>query len=571
MGLGIVERVKKAFQKKEAAKAQPPATNTKQEEVLGSMSFEQATALLAPGGGLDHQRQPAAAKKQPTQQQAVATATTALQWKLADSGAAKKGAPPRPVLGTHKHGGPLPNAAIAKTSPLPNLYQFSPDRPQDVDGPPAPPELVYFNAPESASAKKEQAPPEPMYFNAPKKAEGEYHNSDAPAPTRPPVGPAPARPEPQASRAPAPVLYQNDDDADGQADTDFYVSPGTGSQGSQTQAPPREGAPQQDPGMEVPQELVSDAKQDELAALAVQMPTPSALGASELATLRAAAKHDASELTRMPLTAREGMSEGWALMPMLRSQRDVDTTTFNTNYRYNDVAEIAEHPGGTTQTTDRAETIVELKNGRFVFTQSGDELESRNLHLPGFMLRNAFKDKKAALGRDLTKAEGEQFYQELVAAGGRYIFVMDASGTVYAGENIHGLQHHSSFMGGGAIAAAGELVVSGGRLTLISNQSGHYQPGPGFLWQAIAQMASQGVDMSSVTAEILGVGAMNAGEFLHFFDPVADPDLMRAAYATTVLKRYLANPRNAQAARGRQQIPDAPVTGPEGKQEVAHA
>ncbi len=62
--------------------------------------------------------------------------------------------------------------------------------------------------------------------------------------------------------------------------------------------------------------------------------------------------------------------------------------------------------------------------------------------------------------------------------GGRAIFVMDENGRIYASkEHIPGEFHHSSFLSGQPVAAAGELGVKDGKVHLISNQSGHYKPG----------------------------------------------------------------------------------------------
>ncbi|CAM8889209.1 unnamed protein product [Rhodiola kirilowii] len=59
---------------------------------------------------------------------------------------------------------------------------------------------------------------------------------------------------------------------------------------------------------------------------------------------------------------------------------------------------------------------------------------------------------------------------------GKWIFVLSTSGTLYVGKKTKGLFHHSSFLAGGAISAAGRVLVENGVLKAISRQSGHYQP-----------------------------------------------------------------------------------------------
>ncbi len=83
--------------------------------------------------------------------------------------------------------------------------------------------------------------------------------------------------------------------------------------------------------------------------------------------------------------------------------------------------------------------------------------------------------------------------------GGRAIFVMDGQGNLYASARHEpGAFHHSSFLAGGPVAGAGEIVVENGKLILITDRSGHYQPPPQYLQQVLDQLKSQGVDVSSI-------------------------------------------------------------------------
>ncbi len=82
---------------------------------------------------------------------------------------------------------------------------------------------------------------------------------------------------------------------------------------------------------------------------------------------------------------------------------------------------------------------------------------------------------------------------------GRAIFVMDSQGNLYASsDHVVGEFHHSSFLAGGPVAGAGEIVVRDGRVILITDRSGHYQPPPQYLQQVLDQLESQGVDVSSI-------------------------------------------------------------------------
>lgn len=65
------------------------------------------------------------------------------------------------------------------------------------------------------------------------------------------------------------------------------------------------------------------------------------------------------------------------------------------------------------------------------------------------------------------------------------IYVMSEEGHFHVSSHSVGFRHHSSLLAGGKVAAAGELKATDGRITWISNKSGHYAPDPYHLLQAI--------------------------------------------------------------------------------------
>ncbi|MEV0771414.1 hypothetical protein [Nocardia salmonicida] len=77
---------------------------------------------------------------------------------------------------------------------------------------------------------------------------------------------------------------------------------------------------------------------------------------------------------------------------------------------------------------------------------------------------------------------------------GRAIFVMDEHGNLYASDyHERGLFHHSSFLAGENVAAAGEMAAIDGELQMITDSSGHYRPSRGHTMQAIHQLRSMGI------------------------------------------------------------------------------
>ncbi|MFD4434121.1 hypothetical protein [Nocardia sp. NPDC058497] len=87
-------------------------------------------------------------------------------------------------------------------------------------------------------------------------------------------------------------------------------------------------------------------------------------------------------------------------------------------------------------------------------------------------------------------------------AGGRAIFVMDADGIIYSSpRHLLGRFHHSSFLAGGPVAAAGELVARNGRIVMVSDHSTHYRPAPRFTNQILDSLRAQGIPADAVSVE----------------------------------------------------------------------
>jgi hypothetical protein len=77
---------------------------------------------------------------------------------------------------------------------------------------------------------------------------------------------------------------------------------------------------------------------------------------------------------------------------------------------------------------------------------------------------------------------------------GRAIYVMDEHGNLYASlEQEYRRFHHSSFFGGGDVAAAGEMMVRDGKIVELTDRSGHCLPGRSQTQQVLDQLESQGI------------------------------------------------------------------------------
>jgi hypothetical protein len=96
---------------------------------------------------------------------------------------------------------------------------------------------------------------------------------------------------------------------------------------------------------------------------------------------------------------------------------------------------------------------------------------------------------------------------------GYSIYVMDKKGKLYAAQHKVGIFHHSSFLGGGDVAGAGEIQVVGGVVKSITNKSGHYQPTEDEMVQVMRELEGRGVDLSAVEYVPIGhsfMGGINS-------------------------------------------------------------
>lgn len=307
-----------------------------------------------------------------------------------------------------------------------------------------------------------------------------------------------------------------------------------------------------DPGLQLVAEAAAHGV-DPRAAAALHQPLRAPVSPEAKAEMREASD-DVNEWDddRLPLKARESEAEGWALLPMEKTSRRLDDgehESFKTIYHHASRAEADRNKHGMAADLKRGDHLIELVDGKFVFDVSGSDIDTTAEKVPNQVLHNALaalNDKKQAnKGRPATQEENEKKLRKLQAAGGRYIYVMTGDGQFYAGKNIPFIQHHSSFMAGAAVAGAGDVVVAGGELKLISNVSGHYKPGPAYLWQVLAQLDQAGVDLASVQVEVLGIKGKfsSAAEMLQAIDPSSDTSLFDPKKGIEACNRYLADKR----------------------------
>jgi hypothetical protein len=91
------------------------------------------------------------------------------------------------------------------------------------------------------------------------------------------------------------------------------------------------------------------------------------------------------------------------------------------------------------------------------------------------------------------------------------IWAMDDKGNFYVKViTAIGVVHHSSFMAGGPVLSAGEVIIENGDLLLINNESGHYQPSKESLDEAVKKLKAAGLNVDKTQVEYFGAGMSEA-------------------------------------------------------------
>lgn len=128
---------------------------------------------------------------------------------------------------------------------------------------------------------------------------------------------------------------------------------------------------------------------------------------------------------------------------------------------------------------------------KYVGEENGIKINNINMK-PQYLSREQIKKYEVEV------VAGKLVYRDskqLVDTNGRNaIYVMDENGRIYAGlPRQGGKYHHSSYLSGGDVSAAGEIQVNNGIIQKIDRTSGHYKPSPTEFNQVILELKNRGV------------------------------------------------------------------------------
>ncbi|MEQ9309851.1 MAG: hypothetical protein RLN90_10380 [Balneolaceae bacterium] len=124
-----------------------------------------------------------------------------------------------------------------------------------------------------------------------------------------------------------------------------------------------------------------------------------------------------------------------------------------------------------------------MYGGRIVKYLKPEELKQYRLHVQSGKLIKA----------DMSVFDSSVAKEDDPVKRGKAIYVMDKEGRIYASNYpVIGEFHHSSFLAGEPVAAAGEIEVKNGKILYINNESGHYKPEKYLIDQFVDELQRQG-------------------------------------------------------------------------------
>ncbi|KAF9368784.1 hypothetical protein CPB97_004252 [Podila verticillata] len=147
------------------------------------------------------------------------------------------------------------------------------------------------------------------------------------------------------------------------------------------------------------------------------------------------------------------------------------------------------------QEHERAQYAVEVIDGLLYYRQSG-----RLVHtLPTSIQADDNVDISQILpDADANDDEETRLEKKRIRNKAKYIYVTDPQGIMYVAQKVKGQFHHSSFLGGGTVCAAGGIVVNRGQLIKINPKSGHYRPGQRHFDKLLDNLKNMGISLEGV-------------------------------------------------------------------------
>jgi hypothetical protein len=98
--------------------------------------------------------------------------------------------------------------------------------------------------------------------------------------------------------------------------------------------------------------------------------------------------------------------------------------------------------------------------------------------------------------KDNSVVDTTGFPMNALGNAGVAMYAMSNKGNLHVAQQVDGKRHHSSLFAGGNLASAGEIKVERGRVSWISNNSGHYLPNWKHFLQILHAIGKLGVPLT---------------------------------------------------------------------------
>ncbi|KAG0206589.1 hypothetical protein BGX33_007320 [Mortierella sp. NVP41] len=147
------------------------------------------------------------------------------------------------------------------------------------------------------------------------------------------------------------------------------------------------------------------------------------------------------------------------------------------------------------QEHERAQYVVKVVDGLLYYKQSGQVVHT----LPTSVQADDEVDVSQILP-DAHEHDNEEtkLEKKRIRNKSKFIYVTDPQGDLYIAQKVKGQFHHSSFLGGGTVCAAGGIIVNRGKIIKINPKSGHYRPGQRHFDRLLTNLTEMGISLEGV-------------------------------------------------------------------------
>ncbi|KAF9434540.1 hypothetical protein BGZ76_007818 [Entomortierella beljakovae] len=167
------------------------------------------------------------------------------------------------------------------------------------------------------------------------------------------------------------------------------------------------------------------------------------------------------------------------------------------------------------QEHERQQHIVTVKDGLLYYAMSGEPVHTLPENIKD---GDSIDITQISPDKDHNDDEATRLAKKAIRSKFKFIYVSDPNGALYVAQKIKGKFHHSSFLGGGTVCAAGAIVVNRGKIIKINPKSGHYRPEQRHFEKLLKGLEELGVSFSDVKVSsgiLAGSSAVPGGQGEH--------------------------------------------------------